>query len=226
MITLRRDGHKMMNIELVIFDMDGLMFDTETVSREAWKIAGEKVNMPVDDELFSEFLGTNSKYITNLLINKFGEKSPYKELISERNIMADKLIDMNGLRVKKGLKELLAYLKENNIKRAVATSTSRARALKLLTLGGVVNEFDYIICGDEVTKSKPDPEIFLKVAEKLNVLPENCIVLEDSRFGVYAAKNAGMYPIMVPDLLTPDEELLGMIYKKADDLGQVIELLK
>lgn len=226
MITLRRDGHKMMNIELVIFDMDGLMFDTETVSREAWKIAGEKVNMPVDDELFSEFLGTNSKYITNLLINKFGEKSPYKELISERNIMADKLIDMNGLRVKKGLKELLAYLKENNIKRAVATSTSRARALKLLTLGEVVNEFDYIICGDEVTKSKPDPEIFLKVAEKLNVLPENCIVLEDSRFGVYAAKNAGMYPIMVPDLLTPDEELLGMIYKKADDLGQVIELLK
>lgn len=226
MITLRRDGHKMMNIELVIFDMDGLMFDTETVSREAWKIAGEKVNMPVDDELFSEFLGTNSKYITNLLINKFGEKSPYKELISERNIMADKLIDMNGLRVKKGLKELLAYLKENNIKRAVATSTSRARALKLLTLGEVVNEFDYIICGDEVTKSKPDPEIFLKVAEKLNVLPENCIVLEDSRFGVYAAKNAGMYPIMVPDLLTPDEELLGIIYKKADDLGQVIELLK
>lgn len=216
----------MINIELVIFDMDGLMFDTETVSREAWKIAGEKVNMPVDDELFSEFLGTNSKYITNLLINKFGEKSPYKELISERNIMADKLIDMNGLRVKKGLKELLAYLKENNIKRAVATSTSRARALKLLTLGEVVNEFDYIICGDEVTKSKPDPEIFLKVAEKLNVLPENCIVLEDSRFGVYAAKNAGMYPIMVPDLLTPDEELLGIIYKKADDLGQVIELLK
>ena len=88
---------------------------------------------------------------------------------------------------------------------------------------------DYIFeihCGDEIKNLKPDPEIFLKVAEKLNVLPENCIVLEDSRFGVYAAKNAGMYPIMVPDLLTPDEELLGIIYKKADDLGQVIELLK
>ena len=215
----------MMNIELVIFDMDGLMFDTETVSREAWKIAGEKVNMPVDDELFSEFLGTNSKYITNLLINKFGEKSPYKELISERNIMADKLIDMNGLRVKKGLIKLLDYLQKNNIKRAVATSTSRERALKLLTMANVVYKFDYIICGDEVTQSKPNPEIFLKVAEKLDVNPTNCIVLEDSRWGVYAAKRAGMNPIMVPDLLEPDEELLGMIYNKADSLDAVIELL-
>lgn len=215
-----------MNTKLVIFDMDGLMFDTETVSREAWKIAGKKVNIPVDDELFLQFLGTNSTYITNLLINKFGEDSPYKNLISERNIMADKLIEINGLRIKKGLKELLSYLKSNNIKRAVATSTSRERALKLLTLGGVVNDFDYIICGDEVTKSKPDPEIFLKVAEKLNVPPENCVVLEDSRFGVYAARNAGMNPIMVPDLLIPDEELLSIIYKKADDLVQVIDLIK
>ena len=215
-----------MNTKLVIFDMDGLMFDTETVSREAWKIAGKKVNIPVDDELFLQFLGTNSTYITNLLINKFGENSPYKDLISERNIMADKLIEINGLRIKKGLKELLSYLKSNNIKRAVATSTSRERALKLLTLGGVVNDFDYIICGDEVTKSKPDPEIFLKVAEKLNVNPENCVVLEDSRFGVYAARNAGMSPIMVPDLLIPDEELLSIIYKKADDLVQVIDLIK
>lgn len=215
-----------MNIELVIFDMDGLMFDTERVSREAWKIAGNKVNIAVDDELFYQFLGTNSNHITNILINKFGENSPYKELISERNIIADELIDMNGLGVKKGLKELLTYLKNNNIKMAVATSTSRERALKLLTLGEVVNDFDYIICGDQVTKSKPDPEIFLKAAEKLNVIPENCIVLEDSRFGVYAAKNAGMHPIMVPDLLAPDEELLSMIYKQATNLEEVIELLK
>ena len=117
-------------------------------------------------------------------------------------------------------------MKDNNIKRAVATSTSRERAIKLLTLGGVVNEFDYVICGDEVTKSKPDPEIFLKVAQKLNVTPKNCVVLEDSRFGVYAAKNAGMNPIMVPDLLEPDEELLGMIYNKATDLEKVIDFLK
>lgn len=213
-------------IDLVIFDMDGLMFDTETVSREAWKIAGEKVNIPVDDNLFSEFLGTNSTHITNLLINKFGEDSLYKELISERNILSDKLIDTNGLGVKKGLKELLTHLKQNNIKRAVATSTSRERAIKLLTLGDVVNDFDYIICGDEVVESKPNPEIFLKVAEKLNVKPENCIVLEDSRFGIYAAKSAGMNAIMVPDLLEPDEELLGIIYNKVDDLEEVIKLIK
>lgn len=215
-----------MDIKLVIFDMDGLMFDTETVSRDAWKIAGERVNLHFDDELFSQILGTNSTYITNTFINKFGENSPYKDLIAERNIIADELINTNGLRVKKGLNELLTYLKTNNIKRAVATSTSRERALKLLTLANVVNEFDYVICGDEVTKSKPDPEIFLKVAEKLNVSPKNCIVLEDSRFGIYAAKNAGMYPIMVPDLLIPDEELLEIIHSKVNNLEEVIEILK
>lgn len=215
-----------MKIELVIFDMDGLMFDTETVSREAWKIAGREVNLPVDNELFSKILGTNSSYINKTFMDHFGENSCYKDLIYRRNIIVDELIDKNGLRAKKGLKELLSYLKDNNIKRAVATSTSRERAIKLLTLGGVVNEFDYVICGDEVTKSKPDPEIFLKVAQKLNVTPKNCVVLEDSRFGVYAAKNAGMNPIMVPDLLEPDEELLGMIYNKATDLEKVIDFLK
>ena len=215
----------MIKIDLVIFDMDGLMFDTETVSREAWRLAGEKTNLPVDNDLFSEFLGTNTNYIRNILIERYGEDSPFEDLISERNILADKLIDTNGLGIKKGLIELLDYLKKNNIKRAVATSTSRERALKLLTMANVVDKFDYIICGDEVTQSKPNPEIFLKVAEKLDVNPANCVVLEDSRWGVYAAKRAGMNPIMIPDLLEPDEELLGMIYNKADSLDDVIELL-
>lgn len=214
-----------MKIDLVIFDMDGLMFDTETVSRDAWILAGKKLNIAMDDKIFMQILGTNSTFIKNLFKDTFGEDSAYEELMEQRNILAEELIDTNGLKIKNGLKTLIKYLQDNNIKRAVATSTSRDRALKLLNLAGVANDFDYIICGDEVTHSKPDPQIFLKVAEKLNISPENCLVLEDSRFGVYAAKNAGMLPIMVPDLLEPDDELLGMIYNKATDLEEVIDLI-
>lgn len=214
-----------MRIELVIFDMDGLIFDTERVSRKAWKIAGEKLNCAIDDDMFMTFLGTNRAYIRNLLVNSFGESDIIDKIIDERNVVVDRLIDEDGLVVKKGLRDLIPYLKSKGIKIAVATSTAREKALNLLTIAGIANEFDYIICGDEVTKSKPNPEIFLKVAEKLSVAPENCIVLEDSRWGIQAAKNAGMNPIMVPDLLQPDEEILGMITHRVEHLGEVIEYL-
>ena len=84
----------MKKVNLVIFDMDGLMFDTETVSRDAWRLAGEKLNLPVDDELFSEFLGTNANYIRNLIIKKYGETSPFEALMSERNILVAFLLNL------------------------------------------------------------------------------------------------------------------------------------
>lgn len=214
-----------MKTSLVIFDMDGLMFDTETVSCEAWKLSGEKNGYVIDKNMFMNFLGTNHNSIKNLLIKSFGSDAPIDTIISDRNNFAIKLITENGLGIKKGLKELLKYLKENNIKRAVATSTSKTRALELLTIAGIESDFNYIICGDEVTKSKPDPEIFLKAAEKLNCLPSECIVLEDSRFGIQAARSAGMRGILVPDMLEPDTEMLKNSFKKVDNLLQVIDII-
>ncbi|CDM69706.1 putative hydrolase [Clostridium bornimense] len=215
-----------MNVELVIFDMDGLMFDTERVAKRAWKAAGDKFGYKLEGELFDSFLGRNIVSVKNIIVDTYGESCPIDDIIKEVKYIENKIVDDEGLVVKDGLYDLLNYLKKLNIKIAVATSSRRERAKKLLTLAKIENEFDYIICGDEVTKSKPDPEIFLKVAEKLNCSPENCIVMEDSRQGIQAAKNAGMRPIMVPDLLDADEETSTRLYKKIKHLGEAINIIK
>lgn len=212
-----------MKPELVIFDMDGLMFDTETVSRKAWEISGASKGYDLNSQVFMEILGTNTEYIRNLFVKKFGEDFPVNEIINERNSLVVKIIEEEGLRVKVGLYELLEHLEEMKIKKAVATSTNRKRATELLKTAKVYEKFDCIVCGDEVTKSKPNPEIFLKAADELKCMPNNCVVLEDSRWGIQAAKSAGMIPIMVPDLLEPDEELLKIIHTRVSDLNEVIK---
>lgn len=214
-----------MKPELVIFDMDGLMFDTETVSCKAWKLAGEKRGYNLDEKVFMEILGTNTEYIRNLFVEKFGDDFPVEEIINDRNNLVVKIVEDEGLRVKEGLYDLLDHLERLGIKKAVATSTNRNRATELLKMAKIYEKFDCIVCGDEVTKSKPNPEIFLKAAEKLNCIAKNCVVLEDSRWGIQAAKSAEMTPIMVPDLLEPDEELLGLIYKRVNSLSDIINTI-
>ena len=211
-----------MRIELVIFDMDGLMFDTEIISKKAWEIAGERLGYKLDNNVFMEILGTNTQYIKNLFIKKFGDDFPTDEIINERNSLVVKIVEEDGLRVKDGLYELIYHLEQMGIKKAVATSTNRERATELLKKANVYEKFDCIICGDDVKKSKPDPEIFLKAASKLNCKVENCVVLEDSRWGIQAAKSAGMTPVMIPDLLEPDEEMLELIYAKVNTLKEFI----
>ena len=214
-----------MKLELVIFDMDGLMFDTERVSRKAWKIAGQDRGYNLDDNIFMEILGINSGYIRNLFVEKFGKYFPVDEIINARNGLVVKIVEEEGLKVKEGLYELLDHLEQRGIKKAVATSTNRKRAIELLKIANIYEKFDCIVCGDEVKKSKPDQEIFLKVAYNLNCKVENCVVLEDSRWGIQAAKSAGMIPVMIPDLLEPDEEIFKLIYTKSNTLKELISII-
>lgn len=112
-------------------------------------------------------------------------------------------------------------MSQSNIKKAVATSTSRKRALNLLKLASIYSSFDYVLCGDEIEKSKPDPEIFLKVSEKLGCSPQKCLVIEDSEAGIEAACKAGMFPIMIPDMKEPNDLTQTLIFKKMDSLLDV-----
>lgn len=112
-------------------------------------------------------------------------------------------------------------MKNSKKKMAIATSTSRRRALDLLNRSRLYDFFDVVLCGDEINNSKPDPEIFLKVAEKLQVLPRKCMVLEDSEAGILAAYRAGMMPIMVPDMKEPSEDIQGLLFKRMDHLLDV-----
>jgi HAD superfamily hydrolase (TIGR01509 family) len=216
----------MENLKLVIFDMDGLIFDTERLSYESWKEAAKEFNIDFDLNLLYKLLGTNHESVRNTLHNEFENKINVDNYIMERNnIYLSKI--MNGeVEKKKGIEELLRYLTDKNIKKAVATSSNREIAYKLLKDAGIYDYYDYILCGDEVKKSKPNPEVFLRVAEKLDIPANQCMVLEDSEAGTIAASRAKMTPVIIPDLKNPSEDIEKLAFKKLNNLEEVINLIE
>lgn len=216
----------MENLKLVIFDMDGLIFDTERLSYESWKEAAKEFNIDFDLNLLYKLLGTNHESVRNTLHNEFENKINVDNYIMERNnIYLSKII--NGeVEKKKGIEELLKYLTDKNIKKAVATSSNREIAYKLLKDAGIYDYYDYILCGDEVKKSKPNPEVFLRVAEKLDIPANQCMVLEDSEAGTIAASRAKMTPVIIPDLKNPSEDIEKLAFKKLNNLEEVINLIE
>ncbi|MDI9218626.1 HAD family phosphatase [Clostridium tertium] len=216
----------MENLKLVIFDMDGLIFDTERLSYESWKEAAKEFNIDFDLNLLYKLLGTNHESVRNTLHNEFENKINVDNYIMERNnIYLSKI--MNGeVEKKKGIEELLKYLTDKNIKKAVATSSNREIAYKLLKDAGIYDYYDYILCGDEVKKSKPNPEVFLRVAEKLDIPANQCMVLEDSEAGTIAASRARMTPVIIPDLKNPSEDIEKLAFKKLNNLEEVINLIE
>ena len=146
-------------------------------------------------------------------------------LHENHNKITEEYIKKNGVPIKEGVNELIDYLKENDYKIALATSSDREKAEYLLELVKIKDKFDYIICGNDIVNSKPNPEIFLKAAENLKVEPKECIVIEDSKFGVKAAVNAGMKAINVPDMKMPDSEVKSMAFKIFNNLLEVKEYI-
>lgn len=191
-------------LELVVFDVDGLMIDTESVWKNAFDKAGDKYGIPnLGDTLFPSLIGKRLEDEQELL-DRLLPSDIQNQLINEwRQIGLGSL--EREVPVKPGLYEMLDYLEQHHIKMAVATTTRRELTEQRLKKIGVYNRFDYVLCGDEVTKRKPDPEIYLSVLHKMNTKAENAIVLEDSSVGVEAAYRAGIDCIQVPDLIAPTE---------------------
>lgn len=204
--------------ELIIFDMDGLMFDTERIAYISWIQAALMYGYEIDEAIFKQTIGANLCKTKEIYVKHFGNGFPIAEVTYARFSIAENLIKTNGVEVKNGLYELLDYLKDINIKKAVATSTNRDRALSLLDRASIDTYFDYILCGDEIQHGKPNPEIFLKVAEKVGCQPKNSFVLEDSEVGVIAAYHAGMLPILIPDMIVPDEEVRILAFRQMENL--------
>ncbi len=208
-------------ISLVIFDMDGLMFDTERIAADAWKSAGISSGIEIPDHLIQSIVGVNAKKSEEIFMDYFGKSFPYSEIRKIRLEYSTKLIEKEGIPVKKGLHELLDFLSVRKISRAVATSTERQRTAFYLSKGEISDKFDIIICGDEVKNSKPDPDIFLEAARRMGVTPDECIVLEDSENGLMAAYRAGMYPVLIPDIKRPCSEIMKIVYKEFKSLDEV-----
>lgn len=210
----------------VVFDMDGLMFDTERLYCQAWDYAGEKSGLGKTGYMVMETLGTKRETGRAIWRREFGSRYNQEEIEGYTQEFFDRYYQSHPLPVKKGLRNLLHYLKANGYLTAVASSTPRNQILEHLEETELAGFFDQIVGGDSVTKSKPDPEIYLYACDLLEMEPADCYALEDSRNGLLAASSAGCQTIMVPDLWQPDEEIKSRVLAILPDLDAVLEYLK
>lgn len=216
----------MKKAEAVIFDMDGVLIDTERISFKSFQEVFKKYSYEMDEKFYLTMIGRNVKSIRGLMENEYGTSFPFDEIYEQKVNLCREIISRDGVIMKEGVHELIDYLIKENYKIAVATSTSRMRAVQLLEEIGVKEKVNFVICGDQVENSKPDPEIFLKAAKGLGVEPEKCIVIEDSDAGITAAHAAKMIGINVPDMKILDDETKKLAFKICESLLEVKKYLE
>ena len=214
-----------MNYEAVVFDMDGVIFDSERAVMNCWLELAQKYDIKDIGKPYFACVGTTMTRTREIMLETYGEDFPYDEYARESSLMYHEKYDGGKLPMKPGVMELLSYLKGKGKKIALASSTRRETVTNQLRWAGIIDYFDVIICGDMVAKSKPAPDIFLKACQELGVSPENTYAIEDSYNGIRAAHAGQLRPIMVPDLLEADDEMRGMAECVCDNLNEVINYL-
>lgn len=193
-------------IKAVIFDQDGLMFDTERISAEAWNKAAGELGVTVRESFLCTVRGMNYEDSTRRFKEEYGNIDvDVEDLRRRKREYFTAMMQEREIPVKPGLPELLVYLKEQGYEIALATASSLDYSMENLRRAGIAEYFHHFVTGDMVKHAKPDPEIFLRTAECLGRKPEECLVLEDSLNGVRAGVEGGFVTIMVPDLTQPDE---------------------
>lgn len=209
----------------VVFDMDGVIFDSERAVMQCWKEVASRHNIPDIEKAILACTGTTMVRTREIMLDLYGADFPYDEYARESSAIFHSRYDGGRLPMKPGVKELLTFLKERGKKIALASSTRQQVVTDELRDAGIIEYFDRIICGDMVSRSKPAPDIFLKACEELNVSPPDSYAIEDSYNGIRAAHAGGLHPIMVPDLLPADEEMQSLAEIVLPNLTSVIEYL-
>ena len=216
----------MKKVDAIIFDMDGVLIDSERISFKCFQEVFKEYNYKMDEKFYLKLIGRNVKSIKAIMEEEYGTDFPFDTIYKKKAKLALEITDRNGVIIKPGVHELLDYLNKENYKIAVATSTRRERALQLLEEAKIKDKVNYVICGDQVENSKPDPEIFLKAAKGLDVNPEKCIVIEDSDAGITAAHAAKMIGIHVPDMKFLDDDTKELAFKICENLIDVKNYLE
>lgn len=209
----------------VIFDMDGVMFDTEKICMLAWDWAGEQMGVGKAGYMVMKTLGMTAKKAIEIIKNEFGNQFDAPKFKQIGKDFSYDYFEKYGVPEKEGLYEILDYLKNKGCKLAVASSTSSDSVHHHLKEKDIEKYFDAVICGDMIEKSKPEPDIYLTACEKLNEKPENCFAIEDSKNGLISAHRAGCKVIMVPDLWQGEEETDKFLYAKCKSLKDVINII-
>ncbi|TWG89755.1 HAD superfamily hydrolase (TIGR01509 family) [Luteimonas sp. J16] len=208
----------------VVFDMDGLMLDSERAITDCMVRAAQEAGHALPPSLWLELVGTAEDACRERLAGLLGADAA-DALLARVDVLYDAVVDA-GVPHRPGVVALLDWLDRHGLARAVATSTRRPLALRKLRLAGLLERFHAVCTSSDVARPKPAPDVYLLAARRLGVAPERCLVLEDSPTGVRAALAAGMLPVQVPDLLAPDEEVRALGHRIVASLDEVRGLLE
>ncbi len=210
----------------MLFDLDGTVLDTEKLLARYWREAANEAGFPMTRGQALELRSLAAKYAAPLMKEWFGENCDYAALRKRRMELMNEHLERYGLETKPDVRELLLYLGEKGLKRAVVTATDVERAEKYLKMTGLHRYFDKIISAHMVENGKPQPDVYLYAARVLGLLPEECVAAEDSPNGVRSASSAGCVTVMVPDLSEPDEEIKSLIYASCPTLMGIAEIIE
>ena len=215
-----------MILDALVFDMDGLIFDSERVVQRTWNDAGEQLGYGKIGEHIYNTLGFNVKRRKEYFQGVFGQDFPMDDFNRITRARFQEIVAEEGLAMKPGVRELLNWAHSRGIKTAVATSSRRVYSTDLLKRADIWKLLDGPVFGDMVTNAKPDPEIYLTACSLIHAVPARSVALEDAPAGIRSAHAAGMIPVMVPDLVQPDEETLRLCAGKFESLLDVIPYLE
>lgn len=212
--------------EAVVFDMDGLLLDTERVYRAAFEHTSRALGFEPPENLYISLIGLNRDDAAARILAEFGRDFPMRQFKVDWVSYWTDEITQNGVPVKPGVSDLLSLLDTHKKPRAVATSSPAEHAHALLEQSGLVTRFDTIVTGDQIPRGKPEPDIFLEAAKRLNVDPSHCVALEDSDNGLLAASAAGMTALMVPDFKQPSQRAQHAAHKVLSSLHEAHVLIE
>ncbi len=215
----------MEKISAVVFDMDGVIFDTERICLEAWKVLAERKGLEGIEDVCIRCIGSTTQETIRILNEVYGDRLDVEALHEEIRPLIFELIEKNGLPIKMGAKQILQALNERDIPIALASSTRYKTVCSQLEQAGFLKYFSVVVGGDMAKESKPAPDIYLEACRQLNILPQKAVAIEDSFKGIQSAHSAGMTTIMVPDILQPDEERLKIVDFKCDNLIQAMDVV-
>lgn len=216
----------MIMVEAIVFDMDGVLFDTQKIFVRSWFKTAKKLGIKDIDKPAYVCIGQNRADTNAYLKSFYGEDFDTDEFQRVKVEFFKQELRDNGVPVMKGAGEILEYLKSSPYKVALASSSRKEQVLENLRETGLESFFDLIVTGDMVAHSKPSPDIYLKACELLGVSPQNAIAVEDSYNGLRAAHTAGMLPVMIPDMQPVTEEIKPILYKVFDSLIDMRDYLK
>ncbi len=200
-------GGRRLDVEAVLFDMDGLLLDTEHLAMQSLASAADAMGIDAPEAFRHSMIGVPADRCRVLVQERFGQAFPVDAYLAEATRRMEQSVDAGALALKPGVLELLSDLDRLGMRRAIATSSGRAKAERHLRQAGILDRFDAIVTRDDVARGKPHPDLFLRAAAEISVDPAVCLALEDSHNGVRAAHSAGAAVIMVPDLLPPNDEM-------------------